>query len=243
MRREIVSFRKLVACFAILGFGATSAEAQMMTESSPDNLFILSDDTGRGMTIGRQVDSRDAFVAADMSGEQAAALFKTICLDTQFDKRAVSATAEANGFTRRQIVLPALRKDVEFRFEDFTTASSRASYWPGDDAGLKNRPIAIRTRGAIVMSGYGPFKASGQQCNLDVALADLASVDGLAAALQATLGKAPAKLVSKDGFGDGYWITTQNDIPVRVSFDAIKLKRPPVLVHMVIQQVQDKAAK
>ena len=216
------------------------AHAEMMTESWTNQLFILSDDSGRGMTIGQQVDLRDSFAPVAMDGQQIADAFKALCLDTKLDPASFEAAAKASSLklAKRDILLPALKKGVEFRFADFGSDSARASLWTGDDNGLKDRPIVIRSRGALVSSGYGPFKAAGAQCNLDLKVSGLNSVDALAGALSQHLAAQPAKLVSKPGFGDGYWEIKTDAGPARVSFDAVDLKKSAALVHLVIQKTQ-----
>jgi hypothetical protein len=226
-----------------LGAGLLAATASPAQEYEGGPLIILSDEDGRGMTIGAQVDSRTDYVPADLSGRQIADEFKRLCLDTNFDKAALSAAADTSelDFTQSRVALPATGKLPAFDYDLAAAPSARAGIWLGDDTGLKGRPILIRTRGALVASGYGPFKARGRQCNFDLKVRGLVSAEELAARISEHVGGTPAKLVLKSSFADGHWTFSRADgIPLRLSFDVVDMNKPRQLVHIVLQEVVGK---
>jgi len=201
-------------------------------------VIILSDNYGRGISIGTQTDSRERLEPASVSGVQIADEFKRLCLDTNLDPAALvnAGAASSWGFSAVEVSLPQQGKVPAFRQSVLSSPSARASIWLGDDAGLRKRPILIRDRGALVTSGYGPFKASGNQCNLDLRASGLVTVEAFVARMSEHLGVRPTKLVAKRSFADGHWTApTVGGPPMRVSFSAVDLTRSWQLVHIVLQ--------
>jgi hypothetical protein len=238
MTRRRMAIRTSLTLLA--GFLAASASHGQEYEGGP--LIILSDEDGRGMTIGAPVDSRTDYVPADLTGRQIADEFKRLCLDTNFEKAALSAAADSSelGFTMSHLALPAVKKGPAFDYELAIAPAARAGIWLGDDAGLKGRPLFIRTRGAQLTSGYGPFKARGRQCNLDLKVRGLVAADELAARLSEHVGASPAKLVLKSSFADGHWTYSRAGVSLRVSFSVVDMDTPRQLVHVVLQEVVGK---
>jgi hypothetical protein len=218
------------------------AVAATMFTGAP--IVILSDEDGRGINIGLQQDAREAFEPAAYSGEQIADEFKRLCLDTAFAPDAFAAAGAQSPWQLASgtIALPAAGKIPAWDQPVLQSGSVRASLWLGDDSGLRKRPILIRTRGALVTSGYGPFKAEGKQCNLDLKLSGFSTADAFVARMNANLGVQPVKLVSKGSFADGHWLVPgAGGERVRVSFDAVDLKKSSQLLHVVAQVVPEKA--
>jgi len=200
-------------------------------------IVILSDEDGRGINVGAQQDARKDFAPGNYAATDLADAFKKLCIDTAFDPSALAA-ASALDLAPGQISLEAEGKIPAFEQNVLQSASARVSIWTGDDAGLKKRPILIRDRGALVTSGYGPFKALGKQCNLDAKLSGLSSVDAFVARMSANLGAQPTKLTAKTSYADGYW-TLPGD--VRVSFAAVDLNKSAQLLHVTAQAIPAKA--
>ncbi len=209
-------------------------------QASPDPaLLILSDDSGRGMTIGEQVDSREGYSAGAHSGAEIADEFKRLCWDTKLDAAALASAGASSswGYRTDTVAFEPSKKEPAFAQAVLTAPSARASIWAGSDAGLKGKPILIRDRGALVSSGYGPFKAAGKQCNFDLKTTALADPAALVTRLTQHLGQAPAKLVSKKSFADGHWtVTSADNQPVRVSFSVVDVNKREQLVHLVVQE-------
>jgi hypothetical protein len=235
-----MSIRHLAAIAALF---VPPAFAGAATVSGDAPIVILSDEDGRGINIGLQEDAREAFEPAAYSGEQIADEFKRLCLDTAFSPEAFAAAGAQSPWhlDSGTIALPAAGKVGAWEQPVLRSGSVRASLWLGDESGFRKRPILIRTRGALVSGPYGPFKASGKQCNLDLKLSGLSTVDGFVARMNANLAMEPAKLVSKAGFADGHWLLARpGSETVRVSFDAVDLKKEAQLVHVVAQSVPEK---
>ncbi|MDB5693150.1 MAG: hypothetical protein JWO81_2213 [Alphaproteobacteria bacterium] len=200
-------------------------------------IIILSDEYGRGINIGGQVDARQSFAPGSYAAADLADAFKKLCLDTAFDPAALGGTASVLDLVPGQIVLASDGKTPAFEQGVLQSPAARVSIWTGDEAGLRKRPILIRDRGALVTSGYGPFKALGKQCNFDAKLSGLSSVDAFVMRMSADLGAQPAKLVAKGSYADGYWTLTGD---VRVSFSAVDLNKPAQLLHVVAQVIPAK---
>lgn len=224
----------------LLVFASGAAQA-----APGQNLFILSDDSGRGMTIGEQVDSREHFAAAAHSGPDIADEFKRLCWDTKLDAAALAAAGSASrwGYNADSVTFEGGKKTPAFTQAVLAAPSARANIWTGDDVGLKGKPILIRDRGALVTSGYGPFKAAGRQCNFDLKTTALSDPAALVARLTEHLGQAPAKLVTKKSFADGHWNVSMDGRPMRVFFSVVDVNKPSQLVHLVLQDIADEKRK
>lgn len=202
------------------------------------DLILLSDKSGRGMTIGAQEDLRESFAPGTYDGARIADAFKALCVDTQFDPSRLRAAAEATGmgFVARELTRGGSKKAAPFALTTMVSPSARASIYLGQDAGLKGQPILIRDRGIYVGSGYGTYRATGRQCNLDLRVTGFSAVTALVEQLNRHLGAAPAKLASKAGFADGHWNLTAGGAPARVSFAVVGMSKPNQLVHLVLQE-------
>jgi hypothetical protein len=220
-----------------------SAPAIAAFDDGGASIVILSDGDGREMNVGLQEDAREAFEPASLSGEQIADEFKRLCLDTAFAPDAFAAAGAQSPLSLEAgtIALPAAGKTAAWDQPVLQSDSARVSLWLGDDSGLKKRPLMIRTRGVTLASGYGPYKAQGKQCNFDLKLSSFAA-DNFVARMNEHLGAQPAKLVSKESFADGHWlIPGTGGESIRVSFDAVDMKKSAALLHIVAQTVAAKA--
>ncbi|HEX9965011.1 MAG TPA: hypothetical protein VGB04_08505 [Allosphingosinicella sp.] len=206
-------------------------------------IVILSDEDGRGINIGLQEDAREAFEPAAYSGAQIADEFKRLCLDTAFAPEAFAAAGAQSPWRLAPgtIALKPAGKIPGWEQPVLQSGSARVSLWLGDDGALRKRPLMIRSRGALVMSGYGPYKARGKQCNLDLKLSGF-TADAFVARMNENLGAQPAKLVSKGSFADGHWLlSAAAGGTIRVTFDAVDLKKSEQLLHVVAQTVTEPA--
>jgi hypothetical protein len=235
------AFLAASALAAMLCPASAPAVASPVLNDAP--IVILSDEDGRGINIGLQEDAREAFEPASLSGEQIADEFKRLCLDTAFAPDAFAAAGAQSPWSLEAeiISLPAAGKTPAWDQPVLQSGSARASLWLGDDSGLKKRPLMIRTRGVNLASGYGPYKAQGKQCNFDLKLSSFAA-DRFVVRMNEHLGAQPAKLVSKESFADGHWlIPGTGGESIRVSFDAVDMKKSAALLHIVAQTVVAKA--
>ena len=231
-----------LAAAALVALCPVSAPAA--AESDDDTpIVILSDEDGRGMHIGLQDDARDAFEPASWSGEQIADEFKRLCLDTAFAPDAFAAAGARSPWSLEPstVSLEEAGKVPAWDQPVLESGSARASLWLGDDSGLKKRPMLIRTRGVNIGSGYGVYKARGKQCNLDLKLSGF-QAEAFVARMNANLGAQPVKAVVKESFADGHWVLPgTGGESVRVSFDAVDMKKSAALLHVVAQTVVPKA--
>ena len=210
------------------------------------NNVVLSDEYGHGMVIGTPADATAGLTPAMLSGQQIAAEFSRLCLT---DPATVGTRIAASPwqFAPADAVFPASKKSPAVTVAQWRGPSTRVSTTTGDAAalaGLKGQPLSIRDRGVVITGGYGSYKAAGVQCNLDVNTTGLSDGQGLADALTAAIGQAPAKLVVKPGFADGYWqMPAANGATRRVGFSAVDFKKSNQPVHLTVQILSPKGKK
>jgi hypothetical protein len=126
-------------------------------------------------------------------------------------------------------------KNPSVRQSRMAAPSALATFWTGDETGLKGRPIVIRSRGALVMGLYGPFKALGTQCNLSLALSGVSDLQPLADRLVTLTGGTPEKIVVKPGWADGTIALADGR---RVTFAVVQADKPVSLVHFTVQKIE-----
>lgn len=235
----------MATLLSVVSLGAQAETASRDPFLAHDALFVLSDRHGRGITIGQHVDVREKLLAAPMSGTELADRFDQLCLKTNLDQAMLASVAGSNGtgLTSRETELTPHKGDMSFQFNDYVSPSLRVSIWDGDDVGLKGRPTLIRDRGIDVLSQYDQSDAVGRQCNLDTKLSNFYSIQALVDRLTAHVGAPPVKIVIKKSFADGHWEIPGKSGFLRVSFTAVDLKKPAALVHLTVQELQEKARK
>ena len=232
----MAGLRRLARAAAALAIGAAAGASAQQPQA---DRLILSNDWGRGATVGAMEDLREDLPPADVSGPDVVAEFKRLCLDTNFDAaaHAQAALGSSWGFERREVLLAPGGKKPAFAFVDYRSGSAITSLWRGENGeALKGWGYAARSRGAIVT---GPVKAKdlyAPQCNLSVATRGVADAGPLAAALEQALGQPAAKAVLKGSFADGHWtIAAPSGETRRVSFDVVDMKKAIQLVHLTVQ--------
>lgn len=218
--------------FAVAGLAAAPAPAAVATD-----VLLLSDSYGRPMTVGSQVDVREGLSPTSMTGVTAAEAFANLCLSAEFSAAALEAAATASplGFRMQEAVLPESGKNPAVRQARMAAPSALATFWTGDETGFKGRPIVIRSRGALVMGTYGPFKALGTQCNLSLALSGVSDLQPLADRLVVLTGGTPEKIVVKSGWADGTIALADGR---RVTFAVVQADKPVSLVHFTVQKIE-----
>ena len=219
----------MILRIAILALGmgiAQGASAQSVTLTVKD---------GRALVVGGETLLGANLAATDLDGAAIVAEFGRLCADpaTVGDRVAASPL----GLSDADAVFPAEGKQGEARVKQWRGPAAAVSAWTGDDANLKNRAIAMPSRGAVATGPYGPFRASGKQCNLVFSVRDFASVAPLIEALRATYGE-PGKLVAKNTFADGYWAASPGGAPARVNLNAPTTRNGPQPVHLSMQWIE-----
>ena len=220
---------------AVIG-GACASAVAAAPGPEPANAIILTEGSNRGMTVGLRSDLRESFTPGAHDAAAVAEMFKSLCLDTRFDPAALRAAAERAGFMARAITLGG-GKQPGFTLTSYMLPSARVSIYDGSDAGLKQQPVAIRDRGVTVASGYGPYKATGRQCNLDLRAGGLGPIEPFVTRLNAHLGASPTKRVSKPGYADGQWSWGGAGAPATVAFAVVGLNKANQLIHVVLREV------
>ncbi len=217
---------------AMASLAPVPASAQVAAD-----LLLLSDSYGRPMTIGAQADIREALSPTAMTGVAAAEAFVGLCLSADVSSAGLDTSAAVStlGFKPQEAALPATGKNAMVRQQRWVSPSAVATFWNGDDTGMKGRPIVIRSRGALVMGPYGPFKALGTQCNLSLALAGVADLQPLADRLVALIGGTAQKIVVKPTWADGS-ITLADGR--RVTFAVVNADKAVSLLHFTVQKVE-----
>lgn len=198
---------------------ASPAAAQSVT---------LTEGSGRPLIVGEPGELGDGLKPAGLAPQALVAEFQRLCLP-DVGGAAARAAASPLSFESADAVFPASGKQREARVVQWRGPSASLSVWTGDDANLRNRPIAIDSRAYVTTGPYGPFHAAGAQCNLVVMLPDFAAATALSEALTASFG-APGKLVVKKTFADGYWQVA--GASVRINFTAPSGSGGPQPVHL-----------
>ncbi len=217
---------------ALASVAAVPASAQVAAE-----LLLLSDSYGRPMTIGAQADMRETLSPTEMTGVAAAESFAGLCLSADFSSAGLDTAAAASnlGLKAQEAALPPAGKNPAVRQPRWVSPSAVATFWNGDDTGMKGRPIVIRSRGALVMGPYGPFKALGTQCNLSLALAGVADLQSLADRLIALTSGTSEKIVVKPTWADG---SIKLPDGRRVTFAVVNADKPISLLHFTVQKIE-----
>jgi hypothetical protein len=216
----------MISRIAILALGlgiAQGAAAQSVTLTVKD---------GRALVVGGEALLGADLAATDLDAAAIVAEFGRLCLDpaTVGDR----VTASPFGLSEADAVFPAEGKQGEARVKQWRGSAALVSAWTGDDANLKNRAIAMPSRGAVTRGPYGPFRAFGTQCNLVFGVRDFSSVGPLIEALRATYGE-PGKLVVKNSFADGFWAVSAGGASARVNLNTPTTRNGPQPVHLSMQ--------
>ena len=222
----------MILRIAILALGlgiAQGASAQSVTLTVKD---------GRAVVVGGEVLLGANLAATDLDGAAIVAEFGRLCAnpETVGDRVASSPL----GLSEADAVFPAEGKQGEARVKQWRGSAATVSVWTGDDANLKNRAIAMPSRAGATTGPYGPFRASGKQCNLVFGVRDFASVAPIVEALRTTYGE-PGKLVVKNTFADGFWAVSQSGAPARVNLNTPTTRNGPQPVHLSMQMVEPAA--
>ncbi|OYU15572.1 MAG: hypothetical protein CFE37_05505 [Alphaproteobacteria bacterium PA4] len=223
--------------FAVILPALLSASAAL-AQASPGATIILSDRYGRPMTVGSQDDARDALQSGALSGVAAADAFHALCLAGGFKPEAFAQAAQAPALKlqAQKVELEPIGKTPAYAQDRFVAPGIVASWWDGNEVGLKNRAIGIRDRGAVVASGYGPFKAVGRQCNVSMKLAQAGDLQAMADRIGAITLGTPEKIVVKPKWADGSWMIPNSTL--RVSFAIVDADKPAALVHFTVQDIE-----
>ncbi len=223
--------RCMVLLPALLAGAATAQPVSAAT-------MILSEGYGRPMTIGSQDDAREALQPVPLSGVAAVEAFHALCLAGGFKPEAFATAVQASALQLQaeQVQFEPVGKTPAYAHDRFVAPGAIVSWWDGNELGLKGRPIGIRDRGAIVASGYGPFKAVGRQCNVSMKLAQAGDLQAMADRIGAITGGTPIKVVVKPKWADGSWQVPNSTL--RVSFAVVDAGKPAALVHFTVQDIE-----
>lgn len=174
--------------------------------------FTVKD--GRALLVGGETELGTALSSTNLDAANLVEAFDELCLP---DPGGAGSRAGVStfGLSPSETILPAAGKTGEARIEQWRSKSATLTVWTGDEANLKGRSIAMPSRATTTTGSYGPFKAFGTQCNLVTKVADFAAAKSVTEALTARYG-APAKLVVKNTFADGYWVAGNMRINVNV---------------------------
>jgi hypothetical protein len=203
---------------------ATVASAQSVT---------LTEEDGRPLLVGDASGIAAGLESSALAPVALVAEFRRLCLPDPAGA-AQRAAGSSLGLQPSDALFPGEGKRPEARVSQWRGPSAILSTWSGDDAGLKGRPIAITSRAYSTTGPYGPFKAQGVQCNLVLALPDFSAAKAVADQLTAAFGP-PGKLVVKNTFADGHWITPTDAGPVRVNLTAPSTRGAPQPLHLSTQ--------
>jgi len=190
------------------------------------------------MTVGSHQDAREALPPSALSGVAAVDAFKALCLSDAIDEAGFAKIAQASPLQLQSqvVVLEPLGQTPTYTSTRYVGQGVIASWWSGDDKGLKNRPIGIRDRGASTTSVYGPFKASGRQCNVSMKLAQVGDLQSMADRLGAAAGGASMKVVVKPKWADGSWAMPGS--AKRISFAVVDAETSSALIHLTVQEIE-----
>lgn len=213
------------ACLTLLAAAGLAGPGSAQT-------LVLTKDDGRPLVVG------DGGLQADLTAPltdvaASVAMFRQVCLPDPAGAAARIDAAPA-GLTRADVVLPPEGNQAEVRVPHYLGAGMSLTVWTGDETGLKGRAIAIPSRGSTTTGPYGPFRATGAQCNMVLLLPNFAAMAQVSDALTAALGS-PAKLVAKSSFADGHWLAGTT----RINFTAPTVRAGPQPVHLSAQAINE----
>lgn len=186
---------------------------------------------GRALVIGGETEIAQGIETIKLTPAQVVDEFTKICMPDPQNAGSRVAASQIS-LKRDDVVFPALGKAGEAKIERWIGDQASLFIWSGDEAGLKGRFIAMPSRGAVTTGPYGPFKAFGSQCNLVINLPDFAAATTVTELLTAKLG-APGKLVVKNTFADGYWVTGD----LRVNINVPSERQYPQPIHLSVQSI------
>jgi hypothetical protein len=192
---------------------------------------------GRPLVVGGETSLAEGLGVTDLTPAEVVEGFVRLCIP---DPQNAGSRAKASPFSiaRNDSVFSATGKVSEAKIERWAGKNAALFVWAGDEAGLKGRSIAMPSRGATTTGPYGPFKAFGNQCNLVINMSDFGVTTTLIQLLTAKLG-APGKLVVKNTFADGYWISGD----LRVNINVPSTGGGPQPVHLSVQSIPAGAKK
>ena len=197
--------------------------------------FTVKD--GRALVLGGETELGGALSPTDMDAVALVDAFDKICLP---DPASAASRAAGSSLLLQpsEALLMAEGKLPEVRVPVWTSPDATLTLWDGQDTAWKGRAIAMPSRGATTTGPYGPFKASGVQCNLVVKVTDFAAAKAVTDALGAKYGE-PGKLVLKNNFADGYWQAGD----VRVNVNVPIVRQGPQPIHISAQVSPAKGTK
>lgn len=188
---------------------------------------------GRALVVGDSQELGDGLSFLDLTPAEIVTEFRRLCLP---DPSGASERVETSSLvvSSNDAVFKPRGKQGEARVKRWSGTSAELSIWSGDGDNLKNRPIAMPSRGATTTGPYGPFKAFGDQCNLVVKLTNFSSVAPLTDELTKAFGE-PGKLVLKKTFADGHWWIADSDKPWRINLNTPTTRYGAQPVHLSVQ--------
>jgi hypothetical protein len=207
---------------------------------SPLQTVTLTEAAGRPLIVGEGRTLGDGLTPATLAPDAIAAEFQRICLP---DPAGAAARVDGGALSLRSDdgIFAAEGKFPEARVTQWSGPSARIALSSGTEDALKGRPIAITQRAYATTGPYGPFRASGAQCNLVVMVPDFAAATALVEALGTRFGTA-GKLVSKKTFIDGHWMVADSAPPVRINITVPTTRNGPQPVH-ISAQITEKGSK
>ena len=199
--------------------------------------LVLTEGGGRPLTI--EAAGVGELEVSQLDGTALADEFVRLCLPDPAGAYA-RASASPLGLELADATLPAFGKAPEAKYPIGRSYSAKLTVWNGDDGPLSKRPISIPSRAYVVTSQYGPFRATGEQCNLLVKVRDFMAAGQISDALTRKFG-VPGKLVAKRTWADGFWTVPNKDI--RLNFTTPSTDNGPRLVYLSAQVIGKEGSK
>jgi hypothetical protein len=200
-------------------------DALIATDRHGYALFIQTD-----QTVGA------VFEPAPFTGEQLAAEFKALCLDTQFDETKLASAAGSSGLglTLRSIEVPPAKAGPSYRGSVWVSPAGRVQIWSGDTSGLSRRQTLSRWRNGATASVLGSSDVRTPSCGLTVMSTGFHSPEAFVAAMTRLLAAEPAKAVTKVPWADGHWTIAGPGGETRITYSMTDLNREEQLLHVAV---------
>jgi hypothetical protein len=198
--------------------------------------LIATDKYGYALFIQTDQTVGPIFKPAPFTGEQLAAEFKALCLDTAFDeaKLASAAASSGLGLALRSIEVPSLKAAPGYRANVWASPAARVQIWSGDTSGLSKRRTLSRWRNGATASVLGASDVRTPSCSLTIMSTGVHNPDAFVSAMSRLLAAEPDKAVTQMQWADGNWTVSGAAGERRITYSMTDLDREEQLLHVAV---------
>ena len=233
------------AAIAIPAFQAANAQIDIVRKPSHwrgtllegTDALIATDKAGYPVFIQSGETVGSIFAPAAITGEQLAAEFNKLCLQTNFDPARLGSAAGSStlGLSSRSLQIAPLKKGTGYHAEVWVSPAARVQIWAGDATGLNKRQTLSRWRNGATMSYFRPSDIAVPSCGLTMMSTGLHNPQSFLTAMKTLVGLEPAKVVTKESWADGFWSMSAPDgAQTKIFYSMTDLNREEQLLHVAV---------